>query len=332
MKKLFLLVLLAFLAFSDFSCGMKSKNKAVSTKKTSVKSKIGNLPVFNADSAYEYTAKQVSFGKRVPNMLSHEKCKEYLVSKFKSYRFEVTEQKAALKAYDGTVLKSTNIIASINKENKNRILLMSHWDSRPYADQDPNPENWKTPIDAANDGASGVGVLIELARAFSKQNPGTGIDIVLFDSEDYGAPEFYKGLKKEEYWGLGSQYWAKKASKENYNASFGILLDMVGGCDAVFECEDFSMQYAQDIVHRVWKTAYAMGYGDYFKLVRGGGVIDDHYYVNKITGIPCIDIIDFSAERGFNKTWHTLDDNMKNIDRNTLNVVGSTLIQVIYNL
>eukprot|EP00825_Cyclidium_porcatum_P021229 TRINITY_DN23737_c0_g1_i2.p3 TRINITY_DN23737_c0_g1~~TRINITY_DN23737_c0_g1_i2.p3 ORF type:complete len:174 (+),score=13.52 TRINITY_DN23737_c0_g1_i2:413-934(+) len=121
-----------------------------------------------------------------------------------------------------------NIIASFNPDKKSRILLASHWDSRPYADHDPNKENHKTPIDGANDGASGVGILIEVARQLSIKKPELGVDIVFWDIEDYGEPQGTE-TGKEDTWCIGTQHWAKNPHKQGYSARFGILLDMVGG-------------------------------------------------------------------------------------------------------
>ena len=281
---------------------------------------------FNADSCYNYLAKQVAFGPRVPNTSAHRECAKYLVSTLAEFADTVITQDVNLTAFGGTKLESRNIIASWNTASKNRIMLCAHWDSRPFCDEDANPANHKTPVLGANDGASGVAVLMELARQFAVTQPNVAVDIVLFDSEDYGNSDV------ENSYCLGSQYWARNPHTPNYRARFGILLDMVGGVGARFDKDIVSMHFASDVVNGVWKTAADLGYAGLFSNVPGGSLIDDHYYVNMLSGIPCIDIIDYSNAEGFPSTWHTVNDNLENIDKTVLNAVGRVLSNYIYNL
>jgi len=302
-------------------------------RSTQKEEKTVNVPEFSSDSAYKYTQEQVDFGPRVPNTSAHEACAGYLSAELKKSGAEVIEQKADLTAFDGTVLKSTNIIGSFNPKAENRILLFSHWDSRPWADHDPKPANRKKPVMAANDGASGVGVLLEMARLIGKQQPTMGVDIIFFDSEDYGAPESFKGENSEESWCLGTQYWAKNPHVQGYTARFGILLDMVGGKNATFFREQSSDYYAGSVVSNVWSQAKSLGFSQYFVDQKGGAITDDHIYVNKIIGIPSIDIIQFdpNSKSGFGFYWHTTQDTMENVDKNTLKAIGTTLMHVVYN-
>jgi hypothetical protein len=302
-------------------------------KKTEKKDKTVNVPVFNSDSAYQYTKNQVDFGARVPNTKAHVACAAYLSSELKRFGAEVVEQKVALTAFDGTVLKSVNIIGSFNPKAEARILLFSHWDSRPWADNDPNPANRMKPVMAANDGASGVGVLLEMARLMQKNQPTIGVDIFFCDSEDYGKPESAGGDSNEDSWCLGTQYWAKSPHVPGYSARFGILLDMVGGKQATFYREQASEYYAGGVVDKVWSQAKSLGFGQYFVDQKGGAITDDHIYVNKLLGIPSIDIIQYDPKSGsgFATYWHTTNDTMENVDKNTLNAVGTTLIHVVYN-
>lgn len=319
------------LIFIMTSCGAKAK-KVQDIAEDNV-----SVPSFNADSAYQYVEKQTLFGPRIPNSEAHKACRAYIVSNLKRTGATLTEQSADLKAYDGTILKATNIIASFQPENPDRIVLCAHWDSRPWADNDVNEKNWHTPISGANDGASGVGVLMEIARqlGLEKQkgnNPKAGIDIILFDAEDYGEPRFFKGTEKEESWCLGTQYWAKNPHRPNYKARYGILLDMVGGKSPIFQLEYYSNQYAPQVLQTVWKKAAEIGYGNYFKSLPGGAITDDHLFINRLANIPCIDIIDYDpdSKTGFVSYWHTTDDTMKNIDKNSLKAVGETLLNVVY--
>lgn len=295
-------------------------------------------PVFNADSAYAFTKAQCDFGPRNMNSRGHDLCGEWIVNKFREYGCKVTTQRANLTGYDGTTLRSCNIMASINPEATTRILLCAHWDSRPWADNDPDQSNWKKPIIAANDAASGIAVMLELARIINNGKaekalrPQLGVDFVCFDAEDWGTPQWADVPDDADSWALGAQYWSKNLP-QGYEARYGILLDMVGGVGAQFFQEGISLQYAPEIVKKVWRSAREVGFGSYFPKRMGGMVTDDHVPVNHYAKIPTIDIIPFypdCKQSGFGPTWHTLADNMENIDRNTLRAVGQTLVQVIY--
>lgn len=287
-----------------------------------------NIPSFSADSAYKYVKTQVDFGPRVPNTKQHVACGNYLENQLKLFGAKVYVQNANLTAFDGTVLKSKNIIGSYNTEAETRVLLFAHWDSRPWADNDPDKKNHKTPVVGANDGASGVGVLLEIARNLAKQKPNIGVDIAFFDAEDYGVVS-----GNEDSWCLGTQYWAKNPHVDGYKARFGILLDMVGAPQATFYREQFSDYYASNVMDKIWSQASALGLGQYFINEPGGGITDDHICVNKIAGIPSVDIIQFdkNSPTGFGTYWHTINDTMDNVDKNTLQAVGVTLLNVIYN-
>lgn len=313
------------------SCGAGAKKKPAKAEN------IANIPVFNADSAYQFVEDQTLFGPRVPNTEAHRACRRYIVSNLQKTGAKITEQSANLEAFDGTILKATNIIASFQPEKSNRIILCAHWDSRPFADNDQNEKNWRTPILGANDGASGVGVLMEIARQLGSEAakgkfPKYGIDIIMFDAEDYGTPEFFKGAQNEDSWCLGTQYWAKNPHKPGYKAKYGILLDMVGGKTPNFQWDYYSIKYAPQVLQSVWEKAAKLGYNSYFSATQGGSITDDHVYINELANIPCIDIIDYNPDNGtgFVPYWHTLDDTMKNIDRTTLKMVGEILLNTVY--
>lgn len=323
-----LLVITSIIVF--ISCGNQAK------KSTDDKNKPGgatfNVPLFNEDSAYYFVQVQTGFGPRVPNTEAHEKCATWLEQKMKSYTNDVVVQKAKVRAYNGTSLNMQNIISSFNPDAPGRIMLCSHWDSRPYADWDEDKTKRRTPIDGANDGASGVGILMEIARILSVHKINLGVDLIFFDTEDYGEPQDENKTYSEDNWGLGSQYWSKNPHTPNYKAHFGILLDMVGMGNANFTKEGFSMEYAPDVVKKVWDAASRIGYGDNFSDQETSPITDDHYYVNKYSGIPTIDIIhhDSQTKSGFYKYWHTTKDNLENIDKKSLKAVGQTLLTVIY--
>lgn len=310
------------------SCG----NKGAGDQLTGTVSEADAAPGFDADSAYVYVETQVGFGPRVPNTEAHRLCGDYLVSELKRFGAVTFVQDMVLTAYNGERLSCRNIVGSYCSENKKRVLLFAHWDTRPFADQETDPVKQRTPIDGADDGASGVGVLLEIARQLGLRNPEVGVDIIFFDAEDYGVPEFEKATHYvPDSWCLGSQFWAKNPHQPGYRAEYGILLDMVGAHHASFYKEYTSMRYSARTVERVWNTARDLGYGKFFINAEGGSVLDDHHSVIE-RGIPSIDIINYDPERdlGFAAYWHTHNDTMKNIDRETLKGVGQTVLEVIY--
>ena len=328
MKNHTALLLIIFLVIM-YACGNSKKPVNNTTEK---KQQQIQVPVFNRDSAYAYVEKQVDFGPRVPGTEAHAACEQWLANTMNRFADTVIVQAFKARAYNGEVLRGKNIIASFNEQNKKRVLLSAHWDSRPYADHDPDDANHDKPIDGANDGASGVGVLIETARQFSLQNPAIGVDIIFFDLEDYGPPQDAQSGATET-WGLGSQYWSRNPHKPSYRARYGILLDMVGVADATFLMEGFSMTYAPSRVKKVWDIANTLGYGSYFPQEYGSYITDDHYFINTIANIPTINIIHLENDReggSFFKHWHTVHDNMESIDRNTLGIVGTVVLNVIY--
>lgn len=309
-------------------------------------------PAFCADSAFTFTKTQCDFGPRDMNSDGHNRCAEWIVAKFKQYGCEVTKQQADLKGYDGTTLKSTNIIAHWNPKATTRIMLCAHWDSRPWADNDPDSTNWHKPILAANDAASGVAVMLEVARLLNAQaakgaaaapsaskdaqtlmaTQALGVDFVCFDAEDWGTPQWSEAGDDGDTWALGAQYWAKNKPSD-YAPRYAMLLDMVGGQGARFYQEGVSLQYASDIVNKVWRAARQAGFGSFFPKSTGGMITDDHVPVNQIAGIPCIDIISYypdCQQSSFGPTWHTVADDMEHIDPATLKAVGQTLVQVLF--
>jgi hypothetical protein len=189
------------------------------------------------------------------------------------------------------------------------------------------------PVPAANDGASGAGVLLEIARQLSITKPKIGVDILLVDAEDYGPPEEEGNPGGDEAWGLGSQYWSHNPHKAGYHARYGILLDMVGASNARFPFEGYSYSCAPDIQRKIWEKAQSLGYQDYFIMEAGATINDDHYFINEILKIPTIDIIHLdpdSSNGSFFEQWHTTHDDISVIHKYTLLVVGQTLLTVIY--
>lgn len=327
-KNTFWLLCLSFLIFSGSACNTDTKNPAknnVTAADVDEPTQTRKIPRFDRDSAYAFVAKQVNFGPRVPNMKSHTACKNWLVTRFKEFGATVIEQDFKATAYTGEVYNATNIIAQYNPERKRRILLGAHWDTRFIADKDT--ERQDEPIDGADDGGSGVGVLLEIARQINLNGIDIGVDIILFDAEDNG--EDNGGNPNS--WCLGSQYWAKNMHRSDYNAMYGILVDMVGAKNARFAQEDLSMQIHPTLVNKVWDLAASMKQGKYFVKAKAGPITDDHYFVSKIARIPMIDIINLpGGTKTFGHYHHTHADNMDVIDKNTLFAAGQVVLAVVY--
>ncbi len=290
---------------------------------------------FNADSAYAFCERQCSFGPRAMNTEAHEECGKWLKAKFQEYGLKVETQHAKVTAWDGETLHVTNIIARFAPEIEKRILICAHWDSRPWADNDEDPANHHRPILAANDGASGVGVMLELARILKGDSLSVGVDFVCFDAEDYGVPQWAEEDDETgDTWALGAHYWAtqeaESATPTQYE--FGILLDMVGGEGARFYKEQMSERFAPRVLKRVWQVAHSAGYGSVFPMSLGSYVNDDHIPVNEVAGIPCIDIIAYypdCPQSSFGPTWHTVNDTMDHLSKATLKAVGQTLARLL---
>lgn len=321
-KKSKIFLLLGFLLSSMInSCDeTESVNNDKDTEIISVKA-----PDFNADTAYYYIQKQLSFGNRVPGTPTHAKTAQWITQELKKNVDTVYVQKSSVvQIGSNKSYPITNIIASVNPSNTNRILLLAHWDSRPWADQDTL--NKDKPIMAADDGASGVAVLMEIARVLKSQKINLGVDILLVDAEDLGKTEW-----GEDSYCLGTQYWAKNPHIPAYKAKYGICLDMVGSKGAQFPLEQYSQTYAPDVQRKIWDIANRIGYADYFRYVQSAPITDDHVYINESAKIPCVDIINLKPNGNFGNHWHTHNDNIEIIDKSTLKAVGQTVLQAIYD-
>ncbi|MFA8450763.1 MAG: M28 family peptidase [Bacteroidales bacterium] len=330
-KVFFLTALFTGLFSCTNSTEKRIKNKEV--KKDKQQHTLINSPEFNADSAFYYIRKQIEFGPRNPNSEGHKNCAEWLVNKLKEHTPNVEIQHFKSRAFDGKIYKGKNIIASFNPEINKRIMLSAHYDTRPFSDQEKDKNLHNKPIDGANDGGSGVGVLLELARNFKQLPPTVGVDIFFWDLEDYGMPAWKNG-KGDGGWCLGSKYWSENPHKINYSANYGILLDMVGGKNNVFAVEGYSLNYAQNIAEKIWNTAAEMGYSHIFVPYKGMTVTDDHVPINQIAKIPTIDILGSSTAKGyynFDINWHTQKDNLENININLLETTGKVVSRVVYS-
>lgn len=318
------LMILVSLAACKSESG-SSDNKSAAVEKLPHKEL--SVPAFNADSAYLYVQDQVDFGSRVPNTEAHRKTKDYLKSQLDRFADKVFIQSFTARRFDKVSLQGYNIIGSFNPKAKKRLLLLAHWDSRYIADQSTSNELKDEPVMGADDGGSGVGVLLEIARQLSMQPIEVGVDILFTDLEDQGKSNDPDGST----WGLGAQYWSKKPHFANYKADYGVLLDMVGATGAKFLKEGVSKTYAPQFLDYVWNLANSMGYGNLFiNKNLSGGVVDDHVFINQNMGIPTIDIINKPSDNAFGDHWHTEKDNMDVIDKNVLRGVGQVVTAVVY--
>lgn len=314
MKKVLLLLAIA-VAIS--SCSKKSGNEQKQHAQEQQAARIPTVPMphFDAQKAFDFLVRQVDFGPRAPNTEAHAKCLQYFSHEFQKYADSVQLQHFNVPGYGGTLLHLTNVIAHFNMKSKIRILLSAHWDSRPRADHQPGGPVDK-PIPGADDGASGVAVLLELARDFKQAPPPVGVDMILWDGEDYGREGDLN------YYCLGSKYWAATIPA-GYHPLFDINLDMIGQKNLRIPEEGYSVQYAPDVVKLVWNTAAEMGVTQFVDTT-GESIYDDHLQLDNI-GLKAIDLIDFNY-----KYWHTLEDTPDKCSPQSLSAVGRVLLEVIY--
>lgn len=310
-------------AAADASAGAKDSHAATATPRD-----------FSADSAMSYVKAQVDFGPRVPGTTAHDECADWIVAKLSDYGADTVEVIGQpVMTTDGKTVPVKNILARYGTDKRRRILLLAHYDTRPWADHDGDPSQRRAPIDGANDGGSGVAVLLEIARQIGREMPAVGVDLLFTDVEDYGAHADDAAGGDDDTWCLGSQQLAAALPYSAGSAPYmGILLDMVGGRGATFPMEYFSASYAQAPTAKVWAAARRLGLEKRFPHKTGGAINDDHLPMIR-AGIPTTDIIETSnPETGsFNPHWHTLGDNIDNIDPTTMADVGHTVLEVIYN-
>lgn len=310
------------------SCSQAEKSKPISRFDLIEQNNKG--PAFDAESAYNYIQNQVNFGTREPNSDGHRETRAYLIAELRRFAGSnaVFAQDFQVEGYAGETLQLSNIIAAFNPQSTTRILLAAHWDTRPRADEDSNPQRVNEPIMGADDGGSGVGVLLELARMMSVNMPPIGVDILFFDGEDYGTSG-----DLDRYF-LGARHWSQNPPVPGYAPRFSILLDLVGAQGAIFPKEGFSRRYAGPLVDAIWSIAAEKGYEDYFVDINGPPVADDHMIVNQVAGIPMVDIIHYRTsgqDIQFPDHWHTHSDNMDIISLETLQAVGDVVTEIIYN-
>ncbi|MBR1798842.1 MAG: M28 family peptidase [Bacteroidales bacterium] len=286
-------------------------------------------PTFDADSAFLFTSRQVDLGPRLPGSRSWQQCATYITSNMSRWCDTVVRQEFKATLWDGTTVPGCNIVASINPHLSKRIILAAHWDSRMWADHDPDSKNHHSPVPGANDGASGVAVLMEMARVMSAMPPSIGIDFIFFDVEDQGEPQWAEQYQ-DDTWCKGSQHWAKRPHTAAYSAIYGVLFDMVGTANPRFTKEEISNRYAPGLTTKLWQVAASLGYGSVFVNTVTSPILDDHLYVNQIAGIPMVDIVQNSKNGSFFPHWHTTTDDMKAVEKESMQTVATVVMKTIY--
>jgi Zn-dependent M28 family amino/carboxypeptidase len=287
------------------------------------------IPAFNADSAYSYVEAQLSFGNRTPGSKGWEQCAAWLEQQLQRHCDTVIVQPFKATLWDGTTVPGRNIVGSLNPMAQKRVMLAAHWDSRLWADHDPDDANHRSPVPGANDGASGAAVLLEMARVMSQMPPSVGVDFVLFDVEDQGQPE-WADTYEDNTWCKGSQHWAQNRHIPYYTAVYGVLFDMVGTAQPRFTKEQVSRHYAPGLTDKLWNTAAALGYSNIFVNQSTDPILDDHLYVNQIAGIPMADIVQNSGTTSFFIHWHTTTDDLSNLNAESLRIVATVTMKTIY--
>ncbi|MCX6144221.1 MAG: M28 family peptidase [Ignavibacteriales bacterium] len=276
---------------------------------------------FDSAKAYSYLVKQTQFGPRDPGSTAHERCLKFLREELGKYADVVVPQAFSYAVPKWKRVQLTNLLASFNTRATNRLFISAHWDTRPWADQDPEKKNWTKPIVGANDGASGVAIILELARQLRQFPPAVGVDLVLFDGEDLGTSGFGGSFS------IGAQHFAKNRPP-GFNPRFGINIDMVGDRNLEIEREQNSERLAPEIQNLIFSTARRLMLPGFIDSP-GNEITDDHLPLND-AGIPTVDLIDFKYPDGSNKYWHTMADTPDKCSAESLGVIGTLLLEIIY--
>ncbi len=314
-------LIISLLICAFLGCGNDTpKSKPVEEQKPVIQQ--SPVPAFDGKNAFRYLTAQTDFGPRAPNSAGHRNCLNYLQSEISKYADAVNLQSFTITGYNGEVLNLANVISSFNLNSTTRILLLAHWDTRPRADQEKDKKKQQKPILGANDGASGVAVLLEIARHLKSNPPPIGVDILFVDGEDYGKE------RDNKFYSLGARYFAKNLPP-GFTPAFGILVDMIGDKELQIFKDRYSLQQAPDVVDLVWKTAAELNISEFANEKHQGDIFDDHVPLNQ-AGIKTIDLIDFDYPDTSNSYWHTLQDTPDKCSAESLEAVGKVLMHVIY--
>ncbi len=275
---------------------------------------------FDGEQAMAYVTAQLAFGPRIPNTEGHRRAGDWILEQLGARADSVEVQAFSHVTAAGDTLRLRNFIAHFLPDRSDRVLFLAHWDTRPRADRSPNPADRGRPVPGANDGASGVAVLLGLADALKHRPPAVGVDLLFVDGEDYGDFSTMTDVL------LGSRHYASTLTPER-RPLFAVLFDMVGDRDLQFLQEGYSVERAPEVVERVWAKARELGYQDYFRPTVGGGITDDHIPLLDV-GVRAIDVIDL--DYGPNNSYHhTVEDTEDKLSAKSLQVVGEVALALI---
>ena len=293
---------------------------------------------FSGDASLAYVKTQLDFGPRVPGTPAHRRTGDWIVAQMKQRSDTVIVQSWSHVTAKGDTLPLRNILARINPSATQRVLYLTHWDTRPLANEDMNLGNKGLPIPGANDGASGVALLMGIADALKKTKPLYGVDLLFVDGEDYGSFDGYNAdsaLTKPSDVLIGSTYFALHLPSPDYRPIFGLLFDMIGDKDLQIFQESNSVNAAPEVVSRVWSTADELGYGKYFINTVKEGITDDHVPLLK-RGLRVIDVIDIDyCTEGIDCTGtprnlhHTMQDTFDKVSARSLQAVGDVAVALV---
>jgi Zn-dependent M28 family amino/carboxypeptidase len=273
---------------------------------------------FNGTAAYNYAKAQVDFGPRVPGTPAAKQAGDWIIRQMRARADTVIVQSFTYTTADGKKLPLRNILARFRPELSERVLYLTHWDSRPISESAATEAERKMPVPGANDGASGVGMFIALGDVLKKTKPNVGVDLLFTDGEDYGkfGPPEVDVL-------IGAKYFATHLPSPGYKPLYGVLWDMIGDKDLRIPYEMLSFQQAPEVVSRVWQTAADLGHGDVFVQESGGDVTDDHIPLLNV-GLRVIDVIDLTYP-----PHHTPQDTMDKISAKSLAIVGDVATALV---
>ena len=291
---------------------------------------------FDGAAALSYVNTQLDFGPRIPGSPAHEKEADWIITQMKQRADTVIVQSWTHTSADGRQLPMRNIIARFRPTATDRVLYITHWDTRPVADQDPNPANRTKPIPGANDGASGPALFLALGDVLKKTAPTVGVDLLFVDGEDWGNFDTYSDTATNPDVLIGSTYFATHLPSADYHPIYGVLWDMIGDRDLQIYQEALSVQAAPEVVQRVWQTAADLGYQDYFVTESHGGMIDDHVPLIR-HGLRVIDVIDADycahgvgcAPNSPENYHHTAQDTFDKVSAHSLQVVGDVATALV---
>jgi len=280
---------------------------------------------FDGTHAFSYLEAQMKFGPRIPDTPGHDSCGDWIEAQLRKTADTLIVQEFTVTNKKGVHLRLKNYLARFRPKAADRVLYLAHWDTRPIADQDPNLGNQRKPVPGANDGASGVAVLLGVADELKKRPPAVGVDLLFVDGEDYG--DFDAATLDSSFSDvlMGSRYFAKHLPDPKYAPMMAVLFDMIGAKNLVIPVEQYSQAFAPEVVDRVWHVADSLGYGKVFLRQTGPSLIDDHTMLQH-AGIHAIDMVDFD---GYHAYWHTVDDTIDKVSAESLQIVGDVAVALV---